>query len=348
MDTLSMMDADHRPDNRGGAEPCMDPPPAIGRDERRMHVRAYTYWASLLGGRVFPARSDLDPASIPDFGPHGVLLDFRHSQTDPAIAWLGHALREEGGHGPAVATLSDIQGRSLLSRLSDHYLEVVANRAPIGFEAEFENVRGNHALYRGILMPFSSDGRTIDYIYGVINWKEVADTGMVAGIAAEVARAATPAPRPATAVSAWADGPSRTPAVRAVSTESPVPAELLAAAREGVDIARSTEQRAHTALYRALGLAYDVLLAADPDRIDALRAGLATRRTRTAIAAIVTQVFGSGEAVRRRSDYATVLAHALRTGVGAGGLRMLLERREGGLPAIVADERQARRGALLA
>jgi hypothetical protein len=26
---------------------------AIGTDERRMHVRAYNYWVSLLGGRDF-------------------------------------------------------------------------------------------------------------------------------------------------------------------------------------------------------------------------------------------------------------------------------------------------------
>ena len=33
------------------------------------------------------------------------------------------------------------------------------------------NQRGEPICYRGILMPFSSDGDTIDFIYGVINWK---------------------------------------------------------------------------------------------------------------------------------------------------------------------------------
>ena len=61
--------------------------------------------------------------------------------------------------------------RSLLSRLTDHYMQIIANRAPIGFEAEFVNQRGENICYRGILMPFSSDGDTIDFIYGVINWK---------------------------------------------------------------------------------------------------------------------------------------------------------------------------------
>ena len=73
------------------------------------------------------------------------------------------------------STLSDIPSRSLLSRITDHYMQILANQAPIGFEAEFVNQRGATILYRGILLPFSSDGEAIDFIYGVINWKEMAD-----------------------------------------------------------------------------------------------------------------------------------------------------------------------------
>src|SRR3546814_14199041 len=67
---------------------------------------------------------------------------------------------------------SQIPGRSLLSRLTDHYLQIIANRAPIGFEAEYESDRGVTIMYRGILLPFSSDDDTIDFIMGVINRSE--------------------------------------------------------------------------------------------------------------------------------------------------------------------------------
>ena len=39
---------------------------AIGTDERRMHVRAYNYWVSLLDGRDYPPLEDLDPANLTD------------------------------------------------------------------------------------------------------------------------------------------------------------------------------------------------------------------------------------------------------------------------------------------
>lgn len=152
------------------------PPHAIGQDERRMQVRAYNHWASLLGESMFPNIEDLDPANLPDFGPHSVLLDFSFGIDNPVVRFLGERLAHEcNAHGVVITRLSDVPPRSLLSRITDHYMQILANQAPIGFEAEFVNHAGIAILYRGILLPFSSDDSTIDFIYGVINWKEMAD-----------------------------------------------------------------------------------------------------------------------------------------------------------------------------
>ncbi|MGB7373617.1 PAS domain-containing protein [Pontixanthobacter sp.] len=159
-------------DDDAGHEP---PPAAIGTDERRMQVRAYNHWASQLDDRAFPSIEDLDPDALPDFGPFSVLLDFTAGMDNPAIQFLGSELGEECGAHSQIEMLDDIPSRSLLSRITDHYMQILANQAPIGFEAEFINQRDVTILYRGILLPYSSDGETIDFIYGVINWKEMAD-----------------------------------------------------------------------------------------------------------------------------------------------------------------------------
>ena len=151
------------------------PPEAIGQDERRMQVRAYNHWASLLGENTFPSIEDLEPHNLDDFGPNSVLLDFSSGIEDPAVQFLGTLLAEECGAETDIARLSDVPPRSLLSRITDHYMQILANEAPIGFEAEFVNQRGTSIMYRGILLPFSSNNETIDFIYGVINWKEMAD-----------------------------------------------------------------------------------------------------------------------------------------------------------------------------
>ncbi|MEA3066956.1 MAG: hypothetical protein QOK41_363, partial [Sphingomonadales bacterium] len=144
---------------------------AIGTDERRMHVRAYNHWVSLLDGRDFPSIEDLEPGDVEDFAPHSVLLDFTCGRDNPAVPYVGTSIRDECALDDDVRTIADVPSRSLLSRLTDHYMQIIANRAPVGFEAEFENPTGETICYRGILMPFSSDGESIDFIYGVINWK---------------------------------------------------------------------------------------------------------------------------------------------------------------------------------
>src|SRR5262245_8037581 len=140
-----------------------------------MHVRAYNYWCSLLDGRDFPSIEDLEPGDIQDFAPHSVLLDFTEGRDNPSTPYLGAAIREECGIGDDIKSIADVPSRSLLSRLTDHYMQIIANRAPVGFEAEFVNQRSRNICYRGILMPFSSDGDTIDFIYGVINWKDLGE-----------------------------------------------------------------------------------------------------------------------------------------------------------------------------
>ncbi len=189
------------------------PPSPVGQDERRMQVRAYNHWAGLLDNRNFPAVEDLDPEALPDFGPYSVLLDFTGGIENPAIQYLGDKLREECGGEGEIRELDDVPSRSLLSRITDHYMQILANQAPIGFEAEFVNQRELTVLYRGILLPFSSDDDTIDFIYGVINWKELADQQTTDELLLEIDQAlstaaSVEAPRREDELTDWADAPT--------------------------------------------------------------------------------------------------------------------------------------------
>jgi hypothetical protein len=346
-------------------EPAMERPPEIGVDERRMHVRAYNYWVSLLAGRPYPSIHDIDPQNLEDFGPHSVLLDFSRNHEDPEIAFLGRALRVECGLDQAIRQISEVPSRSLLSRLTDHYLQIIANRAPIGFEAEFVGQRGHNTLYRGILMPLSSDGAAIDFIYGVINWKELADTETASHLESEVDRsiAAAPAPSALAVDSAvWADGPHADyvePAPAESYSESGDDATLslwpdggladrLVVARASAEAAALSDQRSRAGLYRALGLAYDFALAAEqaPDDYAELLddAGI-TRQARAPMTPVAKLVFGIHYDKSRLTEFAAALSWAERERVAAGVLAALIEAHPGGLKGIVAAERAARRPA---
>ncbi|WP_374407389.1 hypothetical protein [Pelagerythrobacter sp.] len=437
MDTLrgnfdsSAYGSDDRDDDYADDDVSREPPPtAIGTDERRMQVRAYNHWASLLDERNFPSIEDLDPSALPDFGPYSVLLDFTSGIENPAVPFLGAELAVECGADAEIESLADVPARSLLSRITDHYLQILANQAPIGFEAEFVNQRGTTILYRGILLPFSSDDDTIDFIYGVINWKQLADQHTTDELMLEIDQAldrdeaedetvqeAARAPDP---VTDWADGPTgdggtvvplpaageaadapgypapsfgeaasdddeeddepdaprggwgmaemiarqstpkkpyaiplkpdaeyTAPLAPAVDDGAPLGLhDSLAAARECAHAARNCEDRSRTALYDAVGRAYDFSCAAQesPRAFAELVAesGL-TVQDRAPMTPVVKLVFGADYDKTRLTEYAAVLGHAHRLGIQRGGLADFLLHAEGGLKGVVKAERQLRR-----
>ena len=337
---------------------------AIGTDERRMHVRAYNYWVSLLGGRDYPSIEDLDPANLSDFAANSVLLDFTSGRKDPATPYIGTAIREECGLDDNARTAADIPSRSLLSRLTDHYLQIIANRSPVGFEAEFDNQRGVPICYRGILMPFSSDGDTIDFIYGVINWKDAESQAGAVIVPAIEGREPEPEEVPpelggdfAAPVHndqphpSWDDGPLAHPADELELPETSLRddaglGDWLSAARETAEEVKSADCRSRAALYRALGRAYDFAVAAqrDPeDYAELLEESGVKAQARAPMTPIVKLVFGIDYDKTRLTEFASALSHAQRQEVAPGGFEALIESQAGGLKALVAAERQARR-----
>jgi hypothetical protein len=359
---------------------AVEAPPIVRFDERRMHIRAYNYWASLLGDRTLPSIEDLNPSEIHDFGSHSVLLDFTSGIDDPTIAFLGTALAAQCDITTATSRASEIPPRTLLSRLTDHYLQIIANATPIGFEAEFTNQRGVEIMYRGIMMPFSTDDDTIDFVYGVINWKDVATDTLSAGIAAEVAAAAAgplPVARPASAAAVWADGPTAADldlaghpawgehedendagqdcALELTTDMIDAPdddddqalGDSLALARDAAAAAQASEGRTRHALYRAIGLAHAFarVAAARPDDCAALLAesGI-TVQPRSPLTALVKLVFGADYDKTRLTEFVCAIGHALDEGMAPGALIDHLHAVPGGLKGLVATVRAARRG----
>ncbi|KTE19767.1 hypothetical protein ATE67_14115 [Sphingopyxis sp. H050] len=359
---------------------AIDAPPAVGADERRMQVRAYNYWASLLHDRAYPSVEDVDLDGA-DFGPNAVLLDFTQGIDNPGISYLGERLRIESQIDDEVHYIKDIPGRSLLSRLTDHYLQIIANRAPIGFEAEFVNDRGVTIMYRGILLPFSSDDDTIDFIMGVINWKEAVPADEAAELQLSVEQALRSAAPLTAPVPVWADGPDSehldedvadaTPGFAALADEAEdemlltdafveeageveVPAveadaelaDWLAVARETAERAIAADSRSRSALYQAVGKAWDFALAADaqPDAFAELLedAGLAAQ-DRAPMTPVVKLVFGANYDKTRLAEYACVLGHAREEGIARGELAAYLDRYPGGLKGLVKDARARRK-----
>jgi hypothetical protein len=400
MDSYREHPSDFEGPSSGQIAASEDVAAAIGTDERRMHVRAYNYWVGLIEGRDFPSIEDLEPNDVHDFSAHSVLLDFTCGGDNPAIPYIGAAIRDECALNDDTRTIADVPSRSLLSRLTDHYMQIIANRAPVGFEAEFENPHGDTICYRGILMPFSSDGESIDFIYGVINWKHVDAAGDESftddqpmaelepqalesavedeeplelsepiepeqpeadepGFIAEEPQAEEPT-APAENVEShdesapvhfsWEDGPLHEDETEALPTavidDNAGLADRLWAARETAETVKAGEGRTRAALYQALSLAYDFALATrdDPaEYAELLEESGVKAQARAPMTPIVKLVFGVDYDKARLTEFAAALSYAQRQELGLGAFQGLIDRQPGGLKALVAAERQARR-----
>jgi hypothetical protein len=344
---------------------AIEAPPVVSGDERRMQVRAYNFWTAQLNDKNYPSIEELDPESVQDFSEYSVLLDFTSGIENPSIPYVGEKLRDECGLSDDITYLDQVPARSLLSRITDHYLQIIANRAPIGFEAEFINERGLNIMYRGILLPYSSDDDTIDFIYGVINWKEGADSDISVPLQLEVEQALATAPPRQEHVPVWADGPVAGQLdetsdedelildhafVDEEEEEQPDEnsslSDWLHAARISAEGALNSDQRSREALYQAIGRAHDFALVAQRNTSDYSEllsdAGLVAQE-RAPFTPIVKLVFGARYDKTRLTEFATALQYADRNAVPMGGLSSVLSGYDGGLKAIVAAERRARK-----
>lgn len=138
--------------------------------ERRITFCLYEYWEKLAGGAGLPALKNMQKSEIELFKKNLVLLDLRAPNDLPTFQVIGQDLTEDLDEDLVGQPVSEVPRRTMLSRVTDHYQEVLANRVPIAFEAEFVNRDGEKALYRGILLPFSDDNNQINFIMGGVRW----------------------------------------------------------------------------------------------------------------------------------------------------------------------------------
>lgn len=150
--------------------------------ERRRHILAFEIWCELVDGDVLPSAEALlghERYTFADQTIEMAIDDACHT----TVTAIGAGLAAPVDSLPV--DVADVPGRSLISRVTEHVLEPIANRAPVGFEAEFTDETGSEVRYRAILLPCASDGLVIDRVIGIMTFARCADD--------EAAAPATPA-----------------------------------------------------------------------------------------------------------------------------------------------------------
>jgi len=148
----------------------------------------------------------------------------------------------------------------------------------------------------------------------------------------------------------WEDGPLHDedgiPLPEIALDENAGLADRLWAARETAESVKAGEGRTRTALYKALSLAYDFAVAAHENAdeyAELLEESGVKAQARAPMTPIVKLVFGIDYDKARLTEFAAALSYAQRQEIGSGEFQNFIEKQPGGLKALVAAERQARR-----
>lgn len=130
-------------------------------------MRAYSLWSDLHVGGGLPCAAKVLAHPDCDFADNAILVSV---DKDCACTLTDVGANLPNPMSQLPAPLDTVPGRSVLSRLTEHVLEPIANRAPVGFEAEFVGDEGEAVLYRAIALPCARDGVAIDTVLGVISF----------------------------------------------------------------------------------------------------------------------------------------------------------------------------------
>ncbi len=306
--------------------------------ERRLTLRLAAYWQNLCAGRAYPALGDFEVDAIPEFLPRGFVLDFGDGIDNPIFRFIGAAYIDDCGMDLTGQPISAVPRHTLLVCLTDYFLQVFAAKSALAFEGDFPRDAAADIHYRGILLPLSEDGETIDYIVGAIN-------GTV-----KSSKPTSPSlPPPSAAADAIREPQPSADAPEAAA--SAVPAMDLAASLAYCrDLALSFEEansRSRKALYQALAGAYAFYFATedDPEGYHEILAdaGLPLQ-VRAPFTPIVKLIFGDGYDKTRLSEYSAALSYAKRTGRRPEAFDAFLAAQPGGIKGCVEAERAVRRG----
>ena len=149
-----------------------DSKPATHSD-KRLANRFLNYWEGLRGDQDYPLISDLNLDHVSEFVPYTFNIDLTSDAGDPRFRFMGRQLFRDCGGDLTNQGVSRLLPQSCLARAIARRDEVVSEGKPCMIADEFINPEGNQVLFRAVMLPFSSNGETIDFIIGAINSKTV-------------------------------------------------------------------------------------------------------------------------------------------------------------------------------
>lgn len=126
----------------------------------------YAYWESKRAGRFAPPRSAIDPADIRRLLPIVVLLDVVGSPPRFRVRLAGTAVVQGYGREITGQYVDELDFASFDDAVLADLAAVVQHGRPNVASREYTRQDGRHVRYELLMLPLSSDGLTVDKLFG--------------------------------------------------------------------------------------------------------------------------------------------------------------------------------------
>jgi hypothetical protein len=208
----------------------------LNGSERRSSLRLFKHWEAARGAASLPNLADFDLSLLEELGDSSFLLMLGEFADQPTFRYFGRDLTRQIGHDLTGRSIADVPAASLLARVVGHYLEAIQQQKPVGVNGRFETAAGEDLVYRGILLPFSSDLGKVDAVLGC--YRSRAYRGSARAKLDRAAAGATPLLLGPEQLEAWYR-PGNLQALKALARKLAWPKRALSAARAAAPLGRA-------------------------------------------------------------------------------------------------------------
>lgn len=128
------------------------------------HRRLYEYWQENCPDGRLPAREELDPTQIPSVLKYLILADVEDGGAQLRFRLVGTEMVQFWGDDFTGQYLHDIMQGEYFDYINGLFQECIARAAPVYSESVFRWTTGGATPAKRLLLPYSSDGKTVDLV----------------------------------------------------------------------------------------------------------------------------------------------------------------------------------------
>lgn len=126
----------------------------------------YAYWLKKKGDRFAPSRADIDPTEIPLLLPYVGLVDVFRNPLRFRYRLTGTQISSAYGKELTGRYLDEIDLDGHQREIIDEYRTVAESGQPLCAIWDYQRNDGRHLHYERLALPLSSDGKTVDMLFG--------------------------------------------------------------------------------------------------------------------------------------------------------------------------------------